>query len=1075
MSKGRGILRWIGRGLLRTMVWAAAVGGAAYLGSAWYLPPVLEGVLARRFPDAGVSVQGVRFSGLGVLVKGLAVAEDEASLASSPIFFAERVRVTIALGELLKRRVVVRSVGVRDAVLTAEFEKERGWNVLRLGLGGREDGVPRLPVVRIERGAVRVRRIVDGRVVPVAAVGLDGQITTTNEAGEYRFSLRADERLALSGSHAEGVLRVGGAGQKSELSLAGQVRMPRVRILDNAWNLDEVELMCAFDAEAVEVERLSFRMGEGVGTASGRLELARDGAFDVKTDLAGFVISDTHSPDTVVYGDSAMELLGPWAERFLRQYRPRGRGDVDLELQGRWDELGQTAITGQVVCRDITIEDTQFPYELERMEGVITFSGRSLTLDSLKTRHGESVFLIDGSIDDFGSEMEIRLRVVSGMIAFDEDVYRALGSEAKRMWFAFSPSGMGAIDHTYRRFSDGRKDRLLAVDLIDVGAIYEHFPYPLEHLTGRIVFEPNRTTLSSIEAHYADARKVRLDGFAAGADDFSVRVRAAHIPMDEQLVRALPQAQQDVLAQFELDATASVDVTVKSDMTGERPFDYAAHLEVAGRRLVSAGFAIPLEDVRIIADLTQETIGLREMTARYGDGRLLLGGHIAAAGDDGETPGFCLAVEAVGVDLDEPFWAAADGQIPFPPGVRLGGAVDVAGRWSRNVSAEGCEPTDLTVVCLDNPVWVDGQTVGEVSGAMRFEDGRVRLDDFHVKGLLLGEALAAAMPERMRAAYERLDVTGRVDASIVSALLTLGEDGFGGIEATGRVRLDGIKSGSTDIVGNLNGRIEGWIALDAADQIKQVDAAYRAEDFDIRGRRVDRLSGRMVYDPNEGVLASRNFLVEVGNGKAVGSATVDIVNEASLLDYTLGLSFEQIGVDRLVASVPASGVKDDEPRQRGQAAGTMNVQGRIGRSDSKEGRLSVSVTNMQLGQQSLIGRMLTAIQFREPKDYVFNRMEIEAFVMGDELVIDRIRIFGRPFVFHGQGRLDLNTNRITMDLVALGGLSGLEPLILDSLLRGLGSALWKIEIRGAMDAPQIRTISLPILQLPLDVLELLRK
>ena len=467
------------------------------------------------------------------------------------------------------------------------------------------------------------------------------------------------------------------------------------------------------------------------------------------------------------------------------------------------------------------------------MEGVITFSGRSLTLDSLKARHGESAFLIDGSIDDFGPEMEIRLRVVSGQMAFDEDVYRALGSEAKRMWFAFSPSGTGAIDHTYRRFSDGRKDRRLAVDLIDVGAIYEHFPYPLEHLTGRIVFEPNRTTLSSIEAHYADARTVRLDGFAAGADDFSVRVRAAHIPVDERLVRALPQSQQDVLAQYELDATASVDVTVTADTTGARPFGYAGLLEVAGRRLVSAGFAIPLEDVRIVADLTQETIRLREMTARYGDGRLLLGGHIAAAGDDGETPGFCLAVEAVGFELDEPFWAAADGQIPFPSGVRLGGAVDVAGRWSRNVLAEG-EPTDLTVVCRDNPVRVDGQTVGEVSGAMRFEMG--------VFGWMIFTSRASARralasdAERMRAAYERLDVTGRVDASIVSALLTLDEDGFGGVEAMGRVTLDGIKSGTTDIVGNLNGRIEGWIALDAADQITHVDAAYRAEDFELAAR-----------------------------------------------------------------------------------------------------------------------------------------------------------------------------------------------------------------------------------------------
>jgi hypothetical protein len=132
--------------------------------------------------------------------------------------------------------------------------------------------------------------------------------------------------------------------------------------------------------------------------------------------------------------------------------------------------------------------------------------------------------------------------------------------------------------------------------------------------------------------------------------------------------------------------------------------------------------------------------------------------------------------------------------------------------------------------------------------------------------------------------------------------------------------------------------------------------------------------------------------------------------------------------------------------------------------------MSVVVSNMQLGKQSLIGKVLTTIQFREPKDYIFNRMELEAYILGDEVIIDRIRIIGRPFVFHGEGRYNLKTNRIEMDLVALGGLAGAEPIILDSLLRGLGSAFWKIEIRGDMREAEIRTISLPILQLPLELL-----
>jgi hypothetical protein len=273
---------------------------------------------------------------------------------------------------------------------------------------------------------------------------------------------------------------------------------------------------------------------------SGRLEFARDGAFDVSADLAGFVISDRPAVNAVVYGDSAMELLGRWAEGFLRRFRPRGLGDADLRLRGRWDEISRTEVTGRVVCQDISIEDTRFPYRLEGMQGVIAFSGRSLTLDSLVCRHGAWEFIIDGSIEEFGAEMETRLRVVSGEIRFDEDVYRALGAEGKRMWLRFRV-GTGRSIIRIGVFRMGGSQRL-TVELLDAGAVYEHFPYPLEHLTGQIVFEPNRVSLSHVEAHYADSRKVRLDGAVSGSDDFSMRVRAERIPLDGLLLEAMPRA-----------------------------------------------------------------------------------------------------------------------------------------------------------------------------------------------------------------------------------------------------------------------------------------------------------------------------------------------------------------------------------------------------------------------------------------------------------------------------------------------------------------------------------------------------
>lgn len=1052
------------------LVCAAAAGVAAYLCSVWYMPGVVERALSRQFPDASVSVQGARFSGAGVLIKGVAVAENEDSLAVSPILFAERVRLGFAPGDLLKRRVVVRSAAIQDAVLTVEFEKGRGWNLERLGYhSGSEGEIERLPVMRIERGAVRVRRKVEGRAVLLTTVGVDGQITRSGEAGLYGFSLQADERLALSGSRVEGTLRVGGAGIKSELSLAGSVRMPRTWILDNAWNLDDLELKCVFDRESVEVQRLGFRMAEGVGMVSGRMEFSRSGEFDVTADLAGFALSDRPEVDTAVYGEAVMELLGPWAERFLHRYRPRGLGDVNLRVQGRWDDLSRTAVTGEVICRDISVEDTRFPYRLEQMEGVIAFSGRSLTLNQLVCRHGQSELIIEGSIANFGSGSETRLRVVSGELRFDEDVYRALSPEAKRMWFAFSPSGTGAIDFLYRRFSDGRRTRRLAVDLIDAGAIYEYFPYPLEHMTGRLIFEPNAVVLQNLEAHFADTRKVRLDGVVIGSNDFSVRVRAEEIPVDKLLLEAMPQTQQNIMGQFEIEAKATVDVKVISDTTGQRPFDYAAHLEVEGQRLVFKGFEIPLEDVSVIADITQDAIELKQLACRYGQGQLTLSGQITAVGENGASPGLCLDVKADRFMLDERFWAAAEQEmLRIPPGVRLGGPVDIQGRWSQNVPTGHCSTTNLTVVCRDNPVTVDGKTSARVSGGIQIERERVRLEGFRVDELVLDGTLSEAMPERMRRVYERLDVTGRLDAEIWTAELALDEEGFDGIAAAGRVTLEGVRSGTTDIVDHLNGVAEGRIRLDADERIQDIEAEFRAEGFEIRGREVDRLSGRVVYDPNEGILAIRNFSAEVGGGMATGSAIIDISNEATLLAYSLGLSFEKIAVDHLIPPVESGA--EVESVQRGKAAGKASLKGQVGQPEAREGRMSVVVSNMQLGKQSLIGKVLTTIQFREPKDYIFNRMEMEAYILGDEVIIDRIRIIGRPFVFHGEGRYNLKTNRIEMDLVALGGLAGAEPIILDSLLRGLGSAFWKIEIRGDMREADIRTISLPILQLPLELL-----
>lgn len=1064
-------VRWVFRWLLRGVLAMAAAGVGVYLCSGFFLAPIIERQLAAQLDGAAVAVQGARFSGAGILIKGLAVAERKSLLTSAPIFLAERIQVYLSLADLLKGKLVVHLVKLKEAVLIADYEKGRGWNLLRLGFK-RPAGQPKtLPLVQIDRSAFRIRYVRDGKPTTLATVSVFGQLVALDEPGAYGFSLGADERFAMTGSRLDGVFRLGQNGQPHTLSMTGELMMGQANILGNCWHLDAIALDCAFDAASLDIGRLTFVMGDGRGSLSGRVELAADGAFDLQTSVSGIPLSDAPIMNAAIYNDTVMELLPAKAAEFLRRFSPRGLSDVQLHLTGRWNAIAQAQVNGRVVCRDMTIQDARFPYALEAMRGEIVFKGRTLTFEGLHCRHNGWELIVQGGVEDFGVDQQVWLRVVSGKIAFDEDVYNALNPAAKRLWFAFSPSGTGAIDYTYRRTPQERTQRLV-IDLIDAGAVYAHFPYPLERVSGRLIWEGGRITLDNIVAHYTDSRRVRLTGTITTASgqtpQFAIRIRAEQIPVDARLTDAMPPTQQAFFKQFDMDAVAAVDVAIFPDPTGGRPFDYTAHLQAVGSRLLYAGLPIPLENVRLDADITHQVVDIKSFTASRGAGKIHLSGQIYGDTDTAAPP-LCLAIEASGLELDAVFWKAVEKQIThLPPSVRLGGAVDAKGRWSRHLSSEQCEAMEVAVVFNRNPLLIDGASTATVSGNLFLNAGQVRLDNFRIENAAMTAALGKAMPERLRLAYERLGVGGTLDAAIDTATLTLDKQDFGGIEVKGRLALKGVNTRGSDFIAGLDGVVEGRFQLDADEQIQQVDARYTAQRFSIRGRPVENLSGRLTFDPDSGVLTSRDMAAAPAGGIAAGQATLDIRPGDSFLTYTLQASFEGVDVGQMIAP-DAPPATEGEHAGQGKAGGMLDLQGQLGQPDAMQGRVEVVSSNMRMGKQTLLGKVLTAVQLRTPQDYVFDRVEANAFIRGDEAVFDRIYIMGNPFVFHGDGRLNLRNNHIAVNLYAMGRLASLEPIILGPLLRTLGATFWKIEITGPVNTPQIRTVSLPILRFPLEL------
>ena len=79
-------------------------------------------------------------------------------------------------------------------------------------------------------------------------------------------------------------------------------------------------------------------------------------------------------------------------------------------------------------------------------------------------------------------------------------------------------------------------------------------------------------------------------------------------------------------------------------------------------------------------------------------------------------------------------------------------------------------------------------------------------------------------------------------------------------------------------------------------------------------------------------------------------------------------------------------------------------------------------------------------------------------------------MFGKSTAMEGSGWLNIETNEINLDLTASGQKITSKPSFLESLAKGLGSAVVKIKVKGKLDDPQIEVTPLPVFTAPLELL-----
>lgn len=1023
-----------------------------------------------RLTGGAVYIQSARLSGLAsVKVKGLIVAADEQSLMSSPILRADKVEIAFNPRALLKGHMSVTEIQLTDFLVSADNGKS-GWNWMALSPPAplSEDSAFTVPLIGLNRGAVRVRRQTGQGFSDALKFGFNGQMVMQADRKQYSFTVESDGRFGLGGTSLLGQFAVDGPTSQMQLSLAGTIRMPEASILGNSWNLNNLSLDCAYDRQSVEISRLAFDLGEGQADIKGRFEPASL-QMNLDVQAKNMRISDRRAPDTLVYSPSVRSFLDPGLRDFLERFRPRGTGDANLSFAGRLNDLSSAQIEGSLYSRDVAVTDSKFAYRVEHITGEVILAGRQIRLNHLQAKHNDAFFTIDGSIENPGLASTIDFRLKSDAMPLDEDLFRACGPATKKVWYSFAPTGTIGLDYHYKRAAGGKPDLTIALQLQSVTAVYQHFPYPLDNLEGTVLIKPDAITFDRLVSSSAGGKTISLSGkieeLESDAPVFQVSIRGQNVPLNRNLINAMPRRQRAYFDLVEIDACADVEMTVRQGKLTQALPEFSAKISLAGDRLLVKQFPLQMTDIKLSADVTADRIELHRFEAAAGSGKVSFSGQLYQSGENPASTAVCLDLDFDRVAFEDDFWDAAAAETLSLGSLRVSGPVTIKGHYEKNLPADACRETWLTLDCHGNPLTRDGRELGLANGTVRFSGNRFTFDKFQLNIPQVESLPAEIFSRPILSAYRWAKPSGSACVVISDGFVQTDGQKVTQADLTGEAFLYEVTCGQGRQVENLSGHFTGRFSGGCDGERWNVDVL--TADYDIKNLTYEQCQfndvfGTLAYDPDTQVCLSKDFAGTLYGGNLGGSWTIDLRNERK---YRFSAAVTEMDISRMFA---AKG-----PLQEGAARGLANaelkLEGSVEENALPEGRLAVKVSDLRIGTQSFLGKVLTAIQLKEPREYIFSGIELDAAVRGKTLVCQRVRIAGRPLIFYGSGTLNLDSEQVDLELVGIDRLFGDEDTIISMLARGVGSAIWRVQVKGDYNDPSVETVYFSVLKQPLEL------
>ncbi|MDI6448557.1 hypothetical protein [Anaerobaca lacustris] len=1078
---------WRRRILMRTVAVVAILLGLV-VGVGLWVAKALPGIAATEISRlTGTRIEMGSFDfhrDASVSIDGMVVRpEREELFYDDTILRARSVYAKFGLGSLLLLSPRVTEIRIDDFVVDVQCDLDSGkWNIGRLRLSPPSGRGGRVPVVTLQRGRLRYCKVSGGETEVVTSVPIEARFGFPGAGDEgHGFEIKTAK---LAGGYGDSALR--GSWSRGRFEVAGGLSSTDIPSLERAWAVDVLAADLKYDAA---------------------------GAYELSVQIKD--VHSKHSPEVdalrLTVGRAAQQS-GPIAtvQRFFARYRPFGKvASIHLQARGRFDALNASEIAGTVVCEDLSVRDSRFPYAIDHLSGTVEFSESGVVLNQLKGKHGDVNVHIHGWTRGFGENRQYQYQIASDNMVLDDDLYAALQPEQKRVWDTFRPSGVVGVDYRLSRTSPSDRHSHIAVDLHGVAATYRKFPYPLNGLTGLLYLDHERAILTDVVAT-GDGRRIRLGGGVTERDTgrpiYDITIDAEDIPLDAMLRQALPESYRALARRFDVAGTSDIRARVftRDDPNDPDPISFAADATVRNATVKMDTWPVVLSDVSAEASITPDSATLRECVGRYRDSEVRLAGGMQSA--QGGGPGrYHLNVVTKQTPLDETVLSLVPESfrrhvLAFRPE----GAVDATIDYTRS---DVNEPPvyAISIACLGNKINHDSfpyplqdvqGTIALDAKAVTFKGIRaapalqsdpsltpsVRVDGHldlqgdrrgdgaftvQARDILFTSQLGQSLPQSLRGVYRDSAPRGPFDLEIDTLEVT-GTDSrsvrFGG-------RMD-LRTCSLNISGagaEVRGTLDIEAMYDTATGFSAGWMQLAADRLSVKGKDVTDLKAEFLYDPNSHTWSADNFLGRCHGGRLLGNLRIEPV-ETGVVQYLATIGLVRVDLQKFLL-----GGRLDQAADRNYTSGTMNATlglgARIGDGSSRLGVCRIDVADMQVGRVSPLAALLSVLSLTEPADYAFERMLVESYLKRDKLLIGTFDMSGRNLAFTGSGTMDLDDRDIALTLTARGRrVAAAKPSILQSLTEGLGGAVVRMEVTGTADEPKVETKTLPLIEDSLKIL-----